>query len=67
MITSKDSPHLAGVLIVYKNELLCLERVKGGLDIPKGHIQIGEQPLQAAIRECFEETKIHLSFKFVFY
>lgn len=63
MITSKDSPHLAGVLIVYKNELLCLERIKGGLDIPKGHIQIGEQPLQAAIRECFEETKIHLSFE----
>jgi len=28
------------------------------LDIPKGHIQAGELPLHAAIRECYEETNI---------
>jgi 8-oxo-dGTP pyrophosphatase MutT (NUDIX family) len=28
------------------------------LDIPKGHIQVGEHPMAAAIRECFEETNI---------
>jgi 8-oxo-dGTP pyrophosphatase MutT (NUDIX family) len=28
------------------------------LDIPKGHIQAGESPLNAAIRECYEETNI---------
>lgn len=28
------------------------------LDIPKGHIQAGESPIDAAIRECYEETNI---------
>lgn len=28
------------------------------LDLPKGHIQQGESPLQAAIREVYEETNI---------
>lgn len=28
------------------------------LELPKGHIQKGETPLQAAIRECWEETNI---------
>jgi len=28
------------------------------LDIPKGHISIGEKPIDAAIRECHEETNI---------
>jgi hypothetical protein len=28
------------------------------LDIPKGHIQKGEPPMIAAIRECYEETNI---------
>lgn len=60
MITDKDSPHLAGVLIVWKTELLLLERIKGGYDIPKGHIIIGEKPSDAAVRECYEETKISL-------
>jgi 8-oxo-dGTP pyrophosphatase MutT (NUDIX family) len=28
------------------------------LDIPKGHIQQGEHPMNAAIRECYEETNV---------
>jgi 8-oxo-dGTP pyrophosphatase MutT (NUDIX family) len=28
------------------------------LDIPKGHIQQSEHPMNAAIRECYEETSI---------
>ena len=31
------------------------------LDLPKGHIQRGESPLNAAIRECREETGIHFA------
>lgn len=27
-------------------------------DIPKGHIEKGESPINAAIRECFEETGV---------
>ena len=60
MRSDKDSPHLAGVLIVWKNELLLLERVNGGYDIPKGHIMVGEKPVHAAVRECYEETRISL-------
>lgn len=60
MIADKDSPHLAGTLVVCKDELLILERIHGGWDIPKGHIQVGEQPVAAAMRECFEETRIKL-------
>jgi hypothetical protein len=30
------------------------------LDIPKGHLQEGETPVQAAIRETYEETNIKL-------
>ena len=32
MITEQDSNHLAGMLIVHKQELLVLERLKGGYD-----------------------------------
>jgi 8-oxo-dGTP pyrophosphatase MutT (NUDIX family) len=28
------------------------------LDIPKGHLQKGEAPIDAAIRECYEETDL---------
>jgi 8-oxo-dGTP pyrophosphatase MutT (NUDIX family) len=31
---------------------------KPKLDLPKGHIQQGEAPIDAAIRECYEETNI---------
>jgi len=28
------------------------------LDIPKGHLRLNEQPIDAALRECYEETNI---------
>ena len=34
---------------------------KAILSLPKGHIEENETPLDAAIRECFEETNIALS------
>ena len=57
----------AGILITDKISVLgCLPTAsiqypnyERRLDLPKGHLQEGEDPLDAAIRECWEETNIH--------
>ena len=33
---------------------------KSVLSLPKGHVELGETVLEAAIRECFEETDVKL-------
>jgi 8-oxo-dGTP pyrophosphatase MutT (NUDIX family) len=53
----------AGIVITNGNLLLCgqptnMVRNNWKLDIFKGHIQQGESPLNAAIRECYEESNI---------
>ncbi|MEM0158310.1 MAG: NUDIX domain-containing protein [Thermoplasmataceae archaeon] len=39
-----------------KLEYLFLKRKEGFLDFPKGHIEAGETPIEAARRETMEET-----------
>lgn len=49
----------AGIIIIHpslKKILLLKKNDKG--DLPKGSIDKGETPFQAAVRECFEETNI---------
>lgn len=54
----------AGILFFTKDKELFMGRVTnsglGGVpsrwDIPKGHIEPGESPLEAAVRECREES-----------
>lgn len=54
----------AGILFFTEDKELFMGRVtnSGGpnkpsrWDIPKGHVEEGETPLRAAIRECYEET-----------
>ena len=52
----------AGIIIINsKNQILGCKpfgKKDNRLDIPKGHIEDGETPYQAAIRETFEETGI---------
>jgi 8-oxo-dGTP pyrophosphatase MutT (NUDIX family) len=51
----------AGVVVVRKSEdswLFLLLRAYRNWDFPKGVVEMGEQPLQAAIREVQEETLI---------
>jgi predicted NUDIX family NTP pyrophosphohydrolase len=40
---------------------LCLGEHSGKWHIPKGHIQIGEEPLAGSVREFTEETQIVLN------
>ena len=41
--------------------LLCLGARSGTWHVPKGHIQIGEEPLVGSVREFTEETQIVLN------
>ncbi len=50
----------SGILIINKNNQILGCKANGRKDnlhdIPKGKIEVGEDSLDAAIRECFEET-----------
>jgi 8-oxo-dGTP pyrophosphatase MutT (NUDIX family) len=55
----------AGVVIIYQNKVLLVhpsssKRYFGNYSFPKGHIEEGEKPLDAAIREFYEEVGIKL-------
>lgn len=57
----KDDPvptyHAAGCIVVRGDEILVIQTDKG-YELPKGHIEIGESPEDAALRETYEETGI---------
>ena len=61
--SKNDSKDSGGVLYYYgENQvLLCLGSNSGTWNIPKGHIQIGEEPLDGSVREFTEETQIVLN------
>ena len=57
-----DSDDTGGVLYYCNDKvLLCLGEHSGKWHIPKGHIQIGEEPLAGSVREFTEETQIVLN------
>ena len=57
-----DTDDSAGILYYcYDEVLLCLGENSGIWNVPKGHIMIGEEPLEGAIREFTEETQIVLN------
>jgi len=61
--SKNDSKDSGGVLYYYgENQvLLCLGSNSGTWNIPKGHIQIGEEPSNGSVREFTEETQIVLN------
>ena len=62
LLLEQDTNDIAGILIFnQKNEVLVLFDSKGSPDIPKGHITVGETPLEAVKRELNEETGIVLN------
>ncbi len=54
----------AGALIEQESGLLLLQRTyapfKGCWNLPAGYVEADESPLEAAIRETFEETGLHV-------
>jgi len=56
-----DTEDTAGVWISYDNRCMLCLREDGRWSIPKGHIQIGEEPIDGALRELVEETQIMLN------
>ena len=57
-----DSEDTGGVLYYWNNEvLLCLGSKSGKWNVPKGHIMVGENPLDGSVREFTEETQISLN------
>ena len=57
-----DTDDSGGILYYwYDKVLLCLGEDSGIWNIPKGHIMIGEEPLEGAQREFTEETQIVLN------
>ena len=57
-----DTKDTGGVLYYwYDKVLLCLGERSNEWNVPKGHIQIGEEPLVGSVREFTEETQIVLN------
>ena len=57
-----DTKDTGGVLYYwYDKVLLCLGSRSGKWNVPKGHIMIGEEPLDGSVREFTEETQIVLN------
>ena len=54
----------AMAVVLFDGKILCtVEDIYGKkvLSLPKGHVEVGETVLEAAIRECFEETDVILT------
>ncbi len=50
--------YCAGGLVFYNRRLLMIHRIRGTWIFPKGHIDPGETPEEAALREVREESGI---------
>jgi 8-oxo-dGTP pyrophosphatase MutT (NUDIX family) len=62
MIMGGEGKRGAGFIILHPdtNKILALIKDNGELDLPKGHSEPGESPIQTAKRECFEECSIFI-------
>ncbi|SOC03489.1 8-oxo-dGTP diphosphatase [Ureibacillus xyleni] len=49
------------VLVQYDGKWLCTINKKRGVEFPGGKVESGETLIQAAIREVYEETAVHIT------
>lgn len=57
----KIEPRHVLVLVRYKDKWLCTINKKRGVEFPGGKVEPGETLVQAAIRETYEETAVHIA------
>jgi len=50
--------HSAGGIVVHGQQVLLIHDRYGRWTFPKGHVEAGETPEQAAVREVWEETGV---------
>jgi len=48
------------ILLKHKNKWLCTIHKRRGVEVPGGKVELGETLEQAAVREVFEETGVHV-------
>ena len=53
-----DTNRVSKIITIYNNKILMLQKKNGQFELPGGHIQRGESPIDGAKREFFEETGI---------
>ena len=59
-VNTKRDEHSSMAIVFCKDKVLCLVNHDNRVELPKGHLEPGETSLQAAIRECLEETGVML-------
>ena len=55
-----DTHRVSKIIATYNNKILMLQKKNGQFELPGGHIQKGESPIDGAKRELFEETGIDI-------
>ena len=55
---TKETKCAGGIIYNDKNEVVIVNQNHDSWSLPKGHIDPGESPLEAALREIYEETGI---------
>lgn len=58
-VVTEPVPGAGGVTFDPAGRVLLLRQMNGNWVFPKGHLEPGESPLQAALREVQEETGVH--------
>lgn len=56
-----DTNRVSKIITLYKGKILLLQKNNGMFELPGGHIEYGESPLNGAIREFYEETKLDVT------
>ena len=55
-----DTNRVSKIISTFNNKFLMLQTKNGQFELPGGHIQRGESPINGAKREFFEETGIDI-------
>tara|TARA_E500000318_G_C3519656_1_gene195822 strand:- start:210 stop:824 length:615 start_codon:yes stop_codon:yes gene_type:complete len=61
LVEKNDTDRVSKIIANYNSHILLLQKKNGQYELPGGHIEVGESPLDGAKREFQEETGILLN------